>query len=284
MCNNTAIEGNYMPCDFVIKADRSEQAFKREKIINTILRVGVKEPVAEQIADEIEEQCYDGIPTRKILEMLFDELKPYKPIIAFRNNLRKSISLLRSKPDFEFFIQKLLEEMGYTVTPNCICQGKCVEHEIDAVAKKNEETLLVEIKHHKNEHTMTDLETCRGMRAKFEDLTEGFQEGVHPFPFSKAMIICNTKLTKHALRYARCRNIDHLNWYELEKLIEERNFYPITLLKGPKKKERDKLINEKIITLRQLVESDAEQLAKKLNLKKEIIDNWISKSKEILSD
>ncbi|MFX1520704.1 MAG: restriction endonuclease [Promethearchaeota archaeon] len=274
-----------MPCDFVIKADGSEQAFQKEKVIKTCLRVGVTAAEANQIANKVEERCYDGIPTKEILEMLFDEyLKPYKPIIAFRNNLRKSISLLRSKPDFEFFIQKLLEEIGYTVTPNCICQGKCVEHEIDAVAKNNEDTILVEIKHHKNEHTMTDLEVCRGMWAKFEDLQEGFQEGVHPFPFSKAMIITNTKFSKHALKYSRCRNIDHINWYELEKLIEERKFYPITLLKGPNKKERDKLIDEKIITLRQLIESDAEQVAKKLNHKQEIIDDWISKSKEILSD
>jgi len=275
-----------MAFKYVTKADGSKQDFDKEKIIKTVLRVGggeVDRNTAEKIADEIEERSYEGISTKKILEMLFDEyLKPYKTIIPFRNNLRKSISLLRSKPDFEIYIQLLLEQLGYTITPNCICQGKCVEHEIDVIARKGTETILVEIKHHKNHHTPTDLDVCRNTRAVFEDLVDGYKDGKNALPITSAMIVGNTKFTRHAERYSNCRGIELLAWYDLESIIEKKKFYPITLLKGLDTKENHRLIKENIITLRQLVETDANQLAKKLELEHEIVENWISKSKQIL--
>ncbi len=276
-----------MAFKYVTKADGSKQDFDRERIVKTILRVGggeVDRITAEEIASEIEKRSYDGISTKKILEMLFNEyLKPYKLIVPFRNNLRKSISLLRSKPDFEIYIQLLLEQLGYTITPNCICQGKCVEHEIDAIARKGTETILVEIKHHKNHHTPTDLDVCRNTRAVFEDLVDGYNDSKNSLPITSAMIVGNTKFTRHAERYCNCRGIELLAWYDLESIIEEMKFYPITLLKGLDIKENHRLIKENMITLQQLVESDGKQLAKKLDLSQEIVEDWISKSKKILS-
>jgi predicted RecB family nuclease len=276
-----------MAFKYVTKADGSKQDFDREKIVKTCIRVSggeVDRKTAEEIASEIENRSYDGISTKKILEMLFNEyLKPYKTIIPYRNNLRKSISLLRSKPDFELYIQLLLEQVGYSITPNCICRGKCVEHEIDAIARKGADTKLVEVKHHRNHHTPTDLDVCRNTRAVLEDVIEGYQDGKNSHPITSAMIVGNTKFTRHAERYCKCRGIELLAWYDLESIIEEKKFYPITLLKGISRKVNHRLIEVNIITLQQLVESDSNQLAKTLDIEQEIVEDWILRSKKILS-
>jgi hypothetical protein len=221
---------------WVVKANGTRQLFERQKIINTCLRMHAQREVAETIADKIEKRAYDGIATRRILQMVFTYLRKHKPAFSHRIDLRRGISLLRPQPDWERYVQLLLDELGYAVTPNQIVRGRCVEHEIDAVARRGDGTVLVEIKHHYKYHTPTGLDVSRVMRATFEDLTEGFDRGLNSINFNKAMIVCNTKLSNHAKQYAQCRGIDHIGWkvpiaHGLDQIIEEKKFHPITLIR-----------------------------------------------------
>jgi len=97
---------------------------------------------------------------------------------------------MNPKPDFERFIQILLSEYNYDITPNQIIKGRCSEHEVDAVARKDGITYIVEIKHHFNYHMPTGLDIPRIARAVFEDITEGFKLGLNNLRVDKAMIIC----------------------------------------------------------------------------------------------
>lgn len=273
----------------VTKADGTKQPFQREKIINTCLRMHASREAAESIADKIESRVYDGIPTKKILQMIFSYLKKYRPAIRHQIDLRKAISLLRPSPDFERFVQMLLGEHGYTVTRNRIIRGKCVEHEIDAIAQKGDETYLVEIKHHSNHHTYTGLDVPRIARATLEDLTEGLNLGLNSINFSKALIVCNTKFSEHAARYAECRGIDHIGWkappeHGLERMIEERGLHPITLLRGLDKGSREKLADNGILLLKQLITHDADELSEKTKISKDQLIDIMKNAKEILSN
>lgn len=162
---------------FVRKADGTKQLFDRAKVVRTCRRMGATREVAEAIARKVERNIYDDIESRKILQMIFRQLSKYRPAVKHQIDLRKALSLMNPKPDFERFIQILLGEHGYEVTPNRIIRGKCVEHEVDAVARKNGETYIVEVKHHYNDHTPTGLDVSRIARAVFEDVTEGFKLG-----------------------------------------------------------------------------------------------------------
>ena len=86
-----------------------------------------------------------------------------------------SISLIRSKPDWELFVQLLMKEVGYEVEGNKVLRGKCVENEIDGVLRKNSQTIMLEVKHHLNPHTKTSLDIQREVWAIYMDLTEGFK-------------------------------------------------------------------------------------------------------------
>lgn len=162
----------------------------------------------------------------------------------------------------------LLEAHGYTVSCNQIVRGRCVEHEVDAVATKGNKTYLVEIKHHSNHHIYTGLDVPRIARANLEDLTEGYNLGLHTIDFSEVLVVCNTKFSEHASQYAKCRGIRQIGWavppkHGLERMIEEKNLHPVTILKGLNRSNREKLLNSGLILLKQLISRDVYELSKK---------------------
>jgi hypothetical protein len=274
---------------FVTKADGTKQPFSREKIVRTCLRMGATRAAAESIADEIETRIYDGIETKKILQIIFRHLKKHKPVIRHQIDLRKALSLLNPAPDFERFIQILLREHGYEVTPNQIIRGRCVEHEIDAVARKNSKTCIVEVKHHYKYHTPTSLDVSRISRAVLEDLIEGHELGLNNLKIDYALIVCNTKLSEHAKRYADCRGIKHIGWStpknrDLQTMIERKKLYPITLLKGLKADTRKRLASNGIITLKQLTEQNPTALRRQTGLSKGKLEPILDKAEIILSE
>jgi len=220
--------------------------------------------------------------------MVFDYLQRDRPPFKNRIGLRRAISLVRPRPDWERYVQMLLGELRYVVTPNQIVRGRCVEHEIDAVARRGNETVLVEIKHHYKYHTTTGLDVVRQIRATFEDVTEGFDLGLNSINFNKAMVVCNTKFSNHARRYAKCRTIDHIGWkapieQSLDRIIEEKKFHPITLIRNLDRTTEAKLGDKGIVLLRQLTEGNISELSKKTGVKSDRLDGLTQKAKEILS-
>jgi hypothetical protein len=272
----------------VIKANGAREEFSKWKIVRTCLRMGATQETAEAIADEIESRLYDGITTRRILQMIYRRLKKRKPVMKLQIDLRRSLSLLRSAPDFERYIQFLLRAHGYEVTSNQIIRGRCVEHEVDAVARKDGKTCIVEVKHHYKYHTPTSLDVSRISRAVFEDLTEGHQLGHNNLKIDYAMIVCNTKLSEHAKRYANCRGIKHIGWstppnQDLQTMIETKKLYPITILKGLSTTTRNKLTSNNIILLKQLTETNTTQLRRQTGIAKQKLAPLVDSAKAILS-
>lgn len=271
----------------VTKADGTRQPFDAEKIVRTCLRLGASREIAEDVAKKIELKAYDVIPTKKILQMIFRQLGKHKPDVKRRIDLRRALSLMNPKPDFERFVQILLSEHGYEVTPNQIVRGRCVEHEIDAIARKDGKAYIVEVKHHFDYHAQTSLDVSRIVRAVFEDVTEGFELGLNNLKVDGSLIVCNTKLSDHAKRYAECRGIHHIGWSypperDLRLMIEEKELYPTTYLKGLDAETREKLSSAGIILLKQLVGKDLGELKKETGIRGEILELIVGDAKAIL--
>jgi hypothetical protein len=272
----------------VTKADGSTQPYDRGRVLKTCMRMGVSREVADVVADKIEQELYNGIKTRKILHMIFSLLNEYRPVISHMVNLRKALSLLNPQPDFETYVRTLLSEYGYEVFPNQIVQGKCVEHEIDGLLKKEGETYILEVKHHQNYHTRTDMDPVRIIRAVFEDIIDGYRQGFNDLHIDKAMIVSNTKFSEQAVQYAQCRNIVHLGWntpqnYDMPTMITEKNLYPITYLKELTRDIRKKLLSSDVLLLQDLIDNTPREIAKKTGIKKKTIEHFIEDAHNILS-
>jgi hypothetical protein len=274
---------NVLPV-FVTKADGSKQLFDREKVVRTCLRMGANRRIAFEVADKVEARLYNGIPTSKVLQMIFRLLRKHKPTIRHFLDLRKGLSLMSSKPEFEKFVQILLAHHGFEVSPNQIIRGKCVGHEVDAIARKDGVTYFVESKHHSNYHTPTGLDESRIARAVLEDVTEGFVLGKSDLKIDRAMIVTNTRYSEHARRYGKCRNVLQIGWSSpinlgLQNMIEEKELYPLSCLRGLKSENRMQLVNSGIVLMKQLVEEEPSKLAIETGIPREILKKIIEKAK-----
>ncbi|MCW4020443.1 MAG: restriction endonuclease [Candidatus Bathyarchaeota archaeon] len=269
----------------VTKADGSKQLFDREKVVRTCLRMGASRDVAEEVAGKVEMRVYDGIATEKILQMIFRLLRKYKPRIRHLIDLRKALASMASKPDFELFVQSVLGENGFEVSPNRNVRGRCVEHEVDAIARKNGVTYFVEVKHHSNFHVPTGLDESRIARAVLEDVTEGYELGLNDLKVDRAMIVTNTKFSNHAKQYAECRGIVQVGWSSplegsLQDMIEAKKLYPVTCLKGLKANMRNRLSSAGIVFLEELAEGNLAELKQSTGLSTRSLELVIEKAKE----
>jgi len=273
---------------FVTKADGSKQIFDKQKIFRTCLRLQATQQEAQSVSDKIEARARSGITTKEILQLIFQYVKEYRPEVRYRTDLREAIALMRPKPDFEQYVAMLLKEQGYNVETNLLIKGKCVEHEVDAVAKKNNECIYVEVKHHFQHHTFTGVGVFLEAWASYVDLLQGFEAAKNPHHFNKVMVVCNTKVSEHARQYATCKGIHFIVWNypagkSLEEMIQKKFLYPITILKSLDKRTEERLGDVGVIILKQLVESNLAELAAKANVDKAKLKTLAEKAKEILA-
>jgi hypothetical protein len=271
----------------VTKFDGRLQPFDRAKVARTCMRMGADRAVADDIAGRVEAEAYDGITTKRIMQMIFANLRRRMPEARHRIDLRTAISLMRPKPDFELFAAQILRAYGYKVASNRIIRGKCVEHEIDAVAENGKDVFYVEVKHHMNAHTYTGVDVFLQARATFEDLTDGYKAGAHRTPFTKAMVFTNAKMSEHALRYADCRGIRYVSWDEprgrgLGDIIDSHKLYPVTLIRGMDAGAMAKLGDAGIVTLRQLADTPEDELVRATRMQRQKLREFRHAASELL--
>ncbi|WP_292521815.1 restriction endonuclease [Methanoculleus sp.] len=251
----------------VTKADGTRQRFDRRKVRRTLENLGLTPGDADRIAGEVEEAVPDNIATAAVLRMIRTRARAVRPAVAHRTNLRRALALLRPKPEFEEFVRVLLREHGYRVQTGCVLAGRCGEHEVDGIATRDGATIFVEVKHHASPHRMTGLDEGRIARAIVEDLQEGFRSGRCVVSIDGALIVCNTKLSEHAKRYATCRGIEHIGWdYPAERnlrtMIEATQAYPVTIVAGVSRAETARLAAAGILTAKQVAYGDAGTIAR----------------------
>jgi hypothetical protein len=272
---------------YVSKVDGRRERFDRGKVIATCLRLNAARDVADSVAARVESNLYDGIPTREIIRMIYRFLAEHRPEVRLQFDLRKAISLLRSKPDFEQYIRRLLSECGYEVTGPRIVRGRCVEHEVDAIASMNNETTYVEIKHHVWPHTYTGLDVFLQVQATFEDLAKGYEVGANQYPFRKALMVCNTKLSDHARLYADCAHVGHIGWKSppsksLEGLIKQKKLYPITMDKMLDARTEARLADAGVLLLHELAEAQVKELSRKTRMNPNKLNRLGSRARRII--
>jgi Holliday junction resolvase-like predicted endonuclease len=268
---------------YVTKADGSKQLYDREKIVQTSLRLGADRTLAEQIARRLELKLYEGIPTRRILQLVFSYMRKTKPAVVHLFDLRRGISFMEPKPEFEMFVRALLTYSGYTVQPNRVLRGLCGEHEVDAIAEKDGLTYFVEAKHHEAYHAFTGLDESRIARAILEDVTEGYIRGTTDIKIDSAIIVTNTKYSDHAATYGACRGIIQIGWATpigsgVRDTVMAHRLYPLSCIRGLSEETRMRLVGLGIVLVRQLLEQDRHYLERQLGLSPQAVCSLLEKA------
>jgi len=240
----------------VVKADGTKELFDERKIIRTCLRSGANKETAIGIAKEIKRNVKEGTTTREIYKMIVSLLMKAEKVPAFLFRLREAMAEL-DPVSFEVYTKKLLESCGYKCRWNVLVKGKCVEHQVDVIAKR-ENLFLVECKHHTNQHRLCGLGSVLQVQARLEDVMDGYAKKKNGYDFTHAWIITNTKFSNHAKKYAKAKNILLTGWGTKPRIVEiaqANKLYPVTLLMA-NRSVIGKLLHAGIISLHDLLKHE----------------------------
>ena len=259
----------------VIKANGQKEAFSETKLIRSVQKIGIPTSIQEEVLKHIHEKLYENIPTSEIYHHIVEFLD--KTPIKFstsKYSLKQAImDLGPTGYPFEDYVAKLLEAEGYKTTVRNILQGKCITHEVDVIAEKDNQKIMVEAKFHNGNGIKTDVQVALYTEARFEDVTTKHE-------FTKAMVVTNTKATSDAIAYAQCMHMDILTWSypdnkSLRDLVEEHHLYPVTALHTLPNSYKQNLLEQGVVLCRDICTNHS--LLSELSLSEE-------KNNEVLSE
>lgn len=282
----------------VLKASGGTEKFDRNKIKKTCVYAGAPEDLAEKVTKEVTKHVYDGISTKEILKLTVKLLEKELPHVAAKYDLKGAI--MRLGPEgypFERFFAEVLKEYGYSARGHQYVQGLCVKHEIDIVAAKPQKEYpelgqpplkyyMIENKFHNSPGIYTGLKESLYTFARFLDLEDGYKKGLCQ-KFDQAWLVCNTKFSADAIQYAICKNLKLTGWRyplgaSLETMIEEKDLYPITVVKGLDKDSQKKMFDAGLLLCKDLLKYDIDKLRERTRISSRVLTNLINTAKEVM--
>jgi hypothetical protein len=243
----------------VEKHSGEKEPFSPEKLHDSLARAGAAQAMIDKVEASLRPQMYDGITTSEIYRKAFQLLKKLKNSTAARYSLKNAImDLGPTGYPFEQFVGELLRQMGYQVEVGQLVAGHCVQHEVDVVARNDHEQFMVECKFYNHQGKYCNVKVPLYIDSRFRDIQKQWRllPGNKDFTFS-GWVVTNTRFTTDAMNYGRCVGLKLLSWdyprHEgLKEMIERSGLFPVTVLTTLNKKQKQILLDGKIVLCRQL--------------------------------
>jgi hypothetical protein len=218
---------------YVLNLKGEKEPFSSQKVYQSAKKAGASYKVAKKIAGKIKDIVYPGIETREIYKKVKELLKKENKTASLRFSLKEAMRKLGpSGFPFEKYIGEIYIKNNFKVKLNQNIKGEHAIHEIDFLAQKDKLLYLGECKfrHHRGERI--DLKIVLAVYARFLDLKN--KNCFKNFKL-QPIVVTNAKFSSQAKKYAKGVGIQLLGWNYpknkgLEKIIEEKKLYPITIL------------------------------------------------------
>ena len=242
----------------VVKGNGEKVAFNPEKLKQALTSSGAGIAEQENIINQVTSKLFDGISTRKIYQMAFDLLKKESLKTAGRYRLKNAIiELGPTGYPFEIFVGKILKKMGYEVETGVIVQGKCIQHEVDVVAKKPGEMIMIECKFHSGNQTKSGVQVPLYIQSRYLDVKSAWEEKYGSNIHYRGGVVTNTRFSDDAIKYANCAGLLIISWdypeeTGLKYFIDRTGLHPITSLISLTKKEKQTLLEKGIVLCNEL--------------------------------
>ncbi|MGB5665826.1 MAG: ATP cone domain-containing protein [Maribacter sp.] len=260
----------------VTKNSGDLEPFSIRKLNESLRNCGVKNDEIKILVETIKPQLYDGISSEEIHKMIAPILKKYNRIYASKYSLKRAIfDLGPTGYPFERMVGALLNHRGYKTEVGVILQGECVTHEIDVLAEKDGNVYAIECKFHSRPDFSSNVKTPLYINSRFLDIQKQWNSDTkNKTHLKQGWLVTNTRFTTDAINYGKCIGLSLLSWdypknNGMKANIDTYALYPITALTTLIKKEKDQLIAQDIILVKELV--IAPDYLKKLNLTPERI-------------
>jgi len=236
------------------KATGKEEVFDSAKLVMSLVKAGASREQAEKVLLHIQSELIDGMTTADIYRHAFDVLRHSARPVALRYSMKRAIlDLGPAGFPFEKFVAEIFRAEGYEALTDQMVQGHCVEHEMDVVAWKGKELVMIEAKFHNEPGIKSDLKVALYVKARFDDLRDReYEYGGKKRKITLFQLITNTKFTDHAIQYAECQGLSLIGWNyprkgNLEQLIDEARLHPLTSLTTLSQKEKKALLDAGLV-------------------------------------
>ena len=246
----------------VVKASGEREPFSEAKLRSSLERAGTPPELMGLTIDHIRAELKDGMKTAEIYRHAFSFLRRHRRLSASRYSLKKAImSLGPTGYPFEKLIGAVLSANGFSVEIDQQVQGYCVSHEVDVVARKGKQRIIVESKYHNKPGYKTDVKVALYIKARFDDIKKRIQEEDGDNNISEAWLITNTRLSLDAIRFCECTGIKAIGWdYPendgLQNLIESAGLHPLTSLTSLTGGQKKQLLRLGAVMCSDLTEND----------------------------
>ncbi|NOX20067.1 MAG: hypothetical protein GXO99_02225 [Nitrospirae bacterium] len=259
----------------IIKSSGKEEDFNPDKLYNSLIRSGASPEIAQTVMEEILPNISHYTKTREIYRLAYRRLKRLNHASGMRYSLKKALFKLGpSGYPFEQYFAELLKAYGYSTKVGQLIKGQCIQHEVDIVAVNKDTVLVVECKYHNSAGRATNSKDALYVDSRFRDLEPVFRKKYPDRDYS-GWLVTNTRFSTDAIQYARCAGYRLTSWRYpekggLEKMIEAKRLYPVTILSGIKANLASHLIRQGIILLKDLTEMTVDEIMRVLDLPKKI--------------
>lgn len=247
------------------------------------MRAGASKDSTKRILKKIRGQIYRGVDTRDIYKMVLTALSEEKDggrALKQRYQLKDSLMQLGSAGFmFEDYVGEILKHFGFKIKRiRGKVKGQCISHEIDLIVVSENKKTLVECKYHSKRGAYTGLKESMYTHARFLDTKS---------TFDNELLICNTKVSNHAKKYAKCIGQKIISWRypvhdSLEQIIEKNHLYPITIL-NLSTKEFAIFSQHGIILAKSLLDYTPSELSKKTKINIKRINNFQKLIRQIIA-
>ena len=262
--------------------------FEISKLENSLRNSGTEENSIKKVIDNILPNCIEGVTTREIYKLAFDELKKISNSVAARYSLKKA--LLELGPAgfyFEQWIARVFQNIGYKTETGQLIKGRSVTHEADVIAKKDEKTYWVECKFRNAEDTKISVTTPMYVLSRIKDISNiqynlfGTQT-----EFTDGWLITNTYFTKDSVAFGEYYGLRVLSWdypkdKNIKSLVDQNALYPITCLTTLDGKQKQKLLEEKCVLAKELFNN--QNLLNILELNEEKKSEVLKEARELMT-
>ena len=231
----------------VTKASGQIEPFSIKKLRHSLSRAKATPEEINSIVETMMPKLYQGISTQEIYSEAFRLLTNHSKSHAARYHLKRGIlELGPSGFPFETFIGELFKHQGFSVQVGKILQGKCVTHEIDVIAEKDNQLNLMECKYRNQPGIAVDVKTPLYINSRFEDVLANVSLKYQEKIFT-GWVITNSRFTMDAIAYGECKGMQLLSWdypfdNSLKDWVDLTGLYPLTCLTSLTRSEKKWLL------------------------------------------
>lgn len=252
-------------------ASGEQQLYIDGKLRGSLERSGASLAMINDIIYEVEKNLYEGITSKKIYKIAYEMLKKKSRPLAGKYKLKRAIMELGpSGYPFEQYFGEILKNQGYDVEVGTMVDGHCVRHEVDIRAQKDNRLIMVECKFHNSTGMKNDVKIPLYINSRFHDIRRNLNKnnGLENIDY-QGWIVTNTRFTDDAIKYGNCAGLHLIGWDfpkqgSLKERIELSGLYPITCLSTLTKREKQGLLDRKIVLCRSII--DNEEVLNEINV------------------